>query len=100
MSFDAKIKEYLRRKNIEKNGLFNDEIDIGGDYYQDFDYEENVEDRDNSNFYDYSDFIANSDPGLYRGKHQASQIKLVQPIKVQPHFFTISTDIFLLIIDR
>ena len=60
LSFDAKIKEYLRRKNIEKNGFFNDEIDIGGEYYQDFDYEENVEDRDNVNFYDYSDFIANS----------------------------------------
>ena len=57
-----KIEEYLRRKNAKKQGLFNDEIDFGSDYYEDFDIED-AEDRDNLNSYDYSDFIANNDPG-------------------------------------
>ena len=61
------IQNYLRRK--KKHGLFNDEIDIDVvDYYQDFDFED-PEDRDNLNFYDYSDFIANNDPGAYQGNH-------------------------------
>ena len=54
-----KIEEYLRRKNAKKQGLFNDEIDFGSDYYEDFDIED-AEDRDNLNSYDYSDFIANN----------------------------------------
>ena len=66
LSLEMKIEEYLRRKNAKKQGLFNDEIDFGSDYYEDFDIED-AEDRDNLNSYDYSDFIANNDPGVYQG---------------------------------
>ena len=74
LSLEMKIEEYLRRKNTKKQGLFNDEIDFGiVDYYEDFDIED-LEDRDNLNFYDYSDFIANNDPGAYQGNHRIYHI--------------------------
>ena len=69
LSFEKKIDEYLRRKNAKKHGLFNDEIDMGIDYYEDFDIED-PEGGDDLNFYDYSDFIANNDPGVYQGNHR------------------------------
>ena len=55
--------------------MFNDEIDIDVDYYEDFD-DEDVEDRDNFSFYDYYDFIANNDPGVYKG---------IQPSMISHH---------------
>ena len=62
LSLEMKIEEYLRRKKAKKQGLFNDEIDFGSDYYEDFDIED-AEDRDNLNSYDYTDFIANNNRG-------------------------------------
>ena len=68
LSLEKKIEEYLKMKNAKKDGLFSDEIDIGIEYYEDFDIED-AEDRDKLNFYDYYDFIANNDPGIYKGNH-------------------------------
>ena len=83
-----KIEEYLRRKNAKKQGLFNDEIDFGSDYYEDFDIED-AEDRDNLNSYDYSDFIANNDPGVYQGNtHRIYHIS--QRITINILFFKIT----------
>ena len=70
------IEEYMKRKNAKKHGFFNDEIDIGVDYYEDFD-DEYVEDRDNFSFYDYYDFIANNDPGVYNGNHQITHKTII-----------------------
>ena len=73
LSFEKKVEEYLKMKNARKRGEFNDEIDLDEalyqDYYQDFDVEEYVDDNDNYSFYDYYDFIANTDPGALKG-HQ------------------------------
>ena len=69
LSLEKKIEEYLKMKNAKKDGLFNDEIDIGIEYYEDFDIEE-AEDRDKLNFYDYSDFFANNDPKVYKGNRR------------------------------
>ena len=76
LSFEKKIDEYLRRKNAKKHGLFNDEIDMGIDYYEDFDIED-PEGGDDLNFYDYSDFIANNDPGVYQGNHRIFYIHIL-----------------------
>ena len=84
---EMKIEEYLRRKNAKKQGLFNDEIDFGSDYYEDFDIED-AEDRDNLNSYDYSDFIANNDPGVYQGNHRIYHIS--QRITINILFFKIT----------
>ena len=80
-----KIEEYLRRKNAKKQGLFNDEIDFGSDYYEDFDIED-AEDRDNLNSYDYSDFFANNDPG---GNHHRIY-HISQRITINILFFKIT----------
>jgi len=69
LSFEKKVEEYLKMKNARKRGEFNDEVDLDEalyqDYYQDFDVEGDVDDNDN--FYDYYDFIANTDPGKLEG---------------------------------
>ena len=83
-----KIEEYLRRKNAKKQGLFNDEIDFGSDYYEDFDIED-AEDRDNLNSYDYSDFIANNDPGVYQGNNH-KKYHISQRITINILFFKIT----------
>ena len=75
------IEEYLRMKNSKKHGLFNDEIDIGVDYYEDFN-DGDVEDRDNISFYDYYDFIANSDPGVYKGYYQTIKHLTSQSVSI------------------
>ena len=80
LSFEKKIDEYLRRKNAKKHGLFDDEIDMGIDYYEDFDIED-AEGGDNLNFYDYSDFIANNDPGVYQGNHRILYIHKLELFK-------------------
>merc|ERR1712012_1311203 len=71
LSFEKKVEEYLKMKNARKRGEFNDEIDLDEalyqDYYQDFNVEVDVDDNDNNSFYDYSDFIANTDPGALKG---------------------------------
>ena len=73
LSFEKKVEEYLKMKKARKRGEFNDEIDLNEalyqDYYQDFDVEVDVDDNDNFSFYDYSDFIANTEPGKLEG-HQ------------------------------
>ena len=73
LSFEKKVEEYLKMKNARKRGEFNDEVDLDEtlyqDYYQDFDVEGDVDDIDNNSFYDYYDFIANTDPGALKG-HQ------------------------------
>ena len=73
LSFEKKVEEYLKMKKARKRGEFNDEIDLDEaliqDYYQDFDVEVDVDDNDNNSFYDYYDFIANTDPGTLKG-HQ------------------------------
>ena len=76
------IEEYMKRKNAKKHGFFNDEIDIGVDYYEDFD-DEYVEDRDNFSFYDYYDFIANNDPGVYKGNHKITHKTIITIIRDQ-----------------
>lgn len=71
LSFEKKVEEYLKMKNARKRGEFNDEIDLDEtlyqDYYQDFDVEGDVDDNDNFSFYDYYDFIANTEPGKLEG---------------------------------
>ena len=71
LSFEKKVEEYLKMKNARKRGEFNDEIDLNEalyqDYYQDFDVGGDVDENDNFSFYDYSDFIANTDPGKSEG---------------------------------
>ena len=71
LSFEKKVEEYLKMKNGGKRGEFKDEVDLDEafyeDYYQDFDVGGDVDENDNYSFYDYSDFIANTDPRKLEG---------------------------------
>ena len=71
LSFEKKVEEYLKMKNGGKRGEIKDEVDLDEafyeDYYQDFDVGGDVDENDNYSFYDYSDFIANTDPRKSEG---------------------------------
>ena len=109
MSFEKKVEEYLRMKKARKRGEFNDEIDLDEalyqDYYQDFDVEGDVDDIDNNSFYDYYDFIANTDPGALKGHQMVMNSRNNQRIYLQfiraytiDHFNTVHCNLIHIVI--